>query len=193
MKKYLGLIGILFLVNFSSCEENPVPTLPAPVVEVPEILTGAWLDDWSFSNEYVFNDQLFDPNTGRWFEGAKDPWSMNPRPALGLKINPDGSFVWITLASSGIGGCHSFVIEFLKGTLDFEEEEIIFTPNLRRKKYQSLCNPQVNFDRNEPLTEFRMEYHLLTQDLDNGFKRGVLSLLDESGNEREYLSLIPTN
>lgn len=193
MKKYLQLIGILFLIQLTSCEENPEPTLPAPVVEVPEVLTGAWLDDFSFTNEFEFNDQLFNPTTGRWFGGAKDPWSMNSRPGLGLKIYPNGSFVWITLNSSGVGGCQSFLIEYLKGTLDFEEEEMIFKPTLRRKKYQSVCNPQVNFDRNESVNEFRMEYHLLTQDLGNGFKRGVLSLLDETGNELEYHIMTPIN
>lgn len=193
MKNYLGLIGILFLINLSSCEENPEPNLPAPVVEVPEILTGAWLDDWSFTNEFGFNDRLFNPSTGRWFEGASDPWSMDSRPGMGLKIYPDGSFVWVTLASNGLEGCRSFVAEYIKGTLDFEEEEMIFKPDLRRKKYQSSCNPQVNFDRNEPVAEFRMEYHLLTQELSNGYSKGVLSLLDETGNEREYHLLIPTN
>lgn len=193
MKKYLSVIGILFLINLSSCEESPEPALPEPIVQVPEILKGEWLDDWSFTNKFEFNDQLFNPSTGRWFEGAKDPWSMNPKPGLGLKIYPDGSFVWITLASSGVGGCQSFEIEYLKGTLDFEEEEMIFRPTLRRKKYQSTCNPQVNFDRNEPVAEFRMEYHLLTQDFDTGYRKGVLSLLDVSGNEREYHILISIN
>lgn len=193
MKKYLSLIGILSLIYLSSCEENPVPVIPEPIVNVPEILTGEWLDDWSFTNEFEFNDQVFNPLTEEWFAGAKDPWSMDPRPGLGLKIYPDGSFVWVTLASNGLEGCQAFVVEYLKGTLDFEEEEIIFSPNLRRKKYQSICNLQVNFDRNEALTQFRMEYHLLTQDLENGFQRGVLSLLDESGNEREYHTLIPAN
>jgi hypothetical protein len=193
MKKYLNLIGILFLIHLSSCEESPEPIAPIPIVEVPELMKGEWLDDWSFTNEFEFNEKLFNPSTGLWFEGAKDPWSMGSRPGLGLKIYPDGSFVWITLASTGVGGCQSFVVEYLKGTLDFEEEEMIFRPILRRKKYQSTCNPEINFDRNESVAEFRMEYHLLTQDLGNGSMKGVLSLMDDTGNELEYHSLKPTN
>ena len=193
MKKYLSLIGILFLINLSSCEESPPPVISDPIVEVPEILTGEWLDDWSFSNEYEFNDQVFNPNTGKWFEGAKDPWSMDSRPGVGLKIYPEGSFVWVTLASNGLEGCRSFVVEYIKGTLDFEEEEMIFKPNIRRKKHESICNPQDNFDRNDSLLEFRMEYHLLTQDLGTGYSKGVLSLLDDTGNEQEYHTLIAAN
>ncbi|MDF2157054.1 hypothetical protein [Algoriphagus sp. CAU 1675] len=180
------LTGLICLIGFSSCGEDQDP-LPNSN-ELPEILLGTWLDEWSFTSGYAYKDKLYNPATGQWFDGAYDPWSMNPRPGFGIEIFEDGTFSWSTVVSTGVGGCQAYIAEYLEGKVEFVDDQLVFSPDIRRKKYHSSCNPSMNFDRNEPTSAFQMGYRLQVQDWGLGRSHVTLKLL-EGSSERAFQTI----
>jgi hypothetical protein len=132
----------------------------APTSEIPASLVGEWVNQWSLDMGYTVVEDYYDETNASWFKGAYDPWSMEPYPAYGLKIDEGGNFYWIVYASSGNGGCRSYSTEFVKGKVAVQDQQIIFKPSLRRKKYHSTCNPSLNFDEAQPLDHFTLGYSL---------------------------------
>jgi len=175
----ISFLGFHCLFFLSSCYQAQEDT--SPQIQIPVSLVGEWLDEWSFQNSYPLNTRLFNEHTSLWFSGAYDPWSMDPRPGFGLKIYPDGKFIWTQAVSSGQGGCQSYVVEFLKGSLEATASTMVFKPNIRRRKYHSACNPSLDFDRNESTDSFQMDYVYLEQALGNGQLYMTLTLQDSEG------------
>lgn len=165
--------------------EPPTPDVPA----LPQALAGNWLDSWSLSMQHGFDSLLYNPQTKVWFRGSYDPWSMNPVPGFGIQLQSDGDFIWAVVASTSTGGCQVYTAEYIKGEIAVEGNTLTFTPQTRRKKYHSVCNPGNNFDRNEDTAGFSLTYTLSTTANNSGQIFDVLTLTNPDGSQIQYLRL----
>lgn len=157
--------------------------------ELPETLKGNWLDSWSFQNSYIIDDKFYDTDTDVWFRGAMSPWDMDPRPGTGFSILENGEFVWNYGLSTGVGGCQSYTVEFLKGEVKAEGNTIIFEPSARRRKYHSTCEPSLNFDQDESTDAFAMVYKISLETNALGLIVWVLKLHHSNGAYSLYYKL----
>jgi hypothetical protein len=116
-------------------------TQPAPT------LTGVWLDQWSFNNGYAFDDKFYDRQANRWFRGATEPWTMNPKAGFGLKINADGSYIWTIAEHGPQAGCgNSYSAEYITGKVTASENNLSFQENYWRSKFYNPCDLSQNVD-----------------------------------------------
>lgn len=146
----------------------PTATEPAPAPAgdpLPAELRGTWLDRWSTSMQYELAEKAYDFDTGVWFEGRPDLWDMAPYRGFGLALAADGSFFWIREEDGGLGGCKSYGLVVMKGTVTAGEGTLRFHPSAVRQRYESTCDPSLNFDRALPNDEIVVTFtHGLTND-----------------------------
>jgi hypothetical protein len=117
-----------------------------PVVHEPLTLAGEWLDWWSvWNNHTTINGTFYDRNTGIWFDGAADPWSMI-NPGFGLKINNDGTYVWTIAEQSPMSGCASYSAEHFTGKVAGTTTELTFIEESWRSKFYFSCDESQNID-----------------------------------------------
>ena len=111
-------------------------------------LAGKWLDLWSFNNHHNDIDPTFyDPSSGTWFMGATDPWNMSTQTGFGLKIDPDGSYLWtIAEHSPSVPECQSYSAEYITGNLQASGDELSFEETYWRSKFYFSCDPEQNVD-----------------------------------------------
>lgn len=110
-------------------------------------LAGDWMDQWSHNyKHYSINTNFFDKVSGTWFEGAADPWNMEPQTGFGLKINADGSYVWTIAERSPMTGCVSYSAEYITGTLLASGNELAFQENFWRSKFHNACDVEQDVD-----------------------------------------------
>lgn len=133
-------------------------------------LSGIWVDEWSFNHEnFNIEQNFFNTTTNTWFNGAEDPWQMNPASAFGLQINEDGSYLWtIAERSPWTGECISYSAEYITGNVQEGISQLVFTESFWRTRFYTSCDPEQNVDTNiEPGTmtlryEINKVYNLFT-------------------------------
>jgi hypothetical protein len=111
-------------------------------------LAGTWVDQWSFNQGLaVIDEKFYDVNAGVWFRGAADPWTMNPKAAIGLKVNEDGSYVWTIGQLSPMNGeCYSYSAEYFTGNLTSTSNTVTFNESYWRDKFYNSCDESQNVD-----------------------------------------------
>lgn len=128
---------------------------------------------------YSLAEHAYDFETGVWFEGKPDLWDMAPYRGFGVAFGEDDSFIWVRGEDGGVGGCQSYAVEVIKGTATaMDDGTIRFHATARRQRYDSTCDPSLNYDRDMPLGSFDMSY-ALGSTVDTGSP--TLTLSDESG------------
>lgn len=168
----VSAVGCLQTTTRTS-EGNPATTS----AELPADVRGTWLDSWSTSMEYSLATKAYDFETGVWFDGLPDLWDMAPNRGFGLSLGADGSFLWVRGEDGGVGGCQSYGVLVIKGTATVDGDRMRFHPTAGRQRYESTCDPSLNFDRALPNEDFSMPFAVgATQD--TGLP--TLKLLDEA-------------
>lgn len=151
---------LLGLVGCDSAESSPTPSTPPPTA-----LRGTWLDPWSTSLQYSLAVDAYDFRRGVWFRGLPDLWDLAPARGLGLAIHGDGSFLWVLSADGGLGGCQSYSVQVIEGTVTAADGFLHFHPTAQRQRYESTCDPSLSYDRALPNADFDLAYELgATQD-----------------------------
>lgn len=148
-----------------------------PLGGVPAELAGTWIDSWSASMQYGLAAGAYDFDTGVWFGGQPDLWDMAPNRGLGIAFGQDGSFLWVQSADGGMGGCQSYSVRVIKGTAAVDADVIRFHPTAQRERYESTCDPSLDYDRDVANEDFALPYEIgATEDVG----RPTLKLRDES-------------
>jgi hypothetical protein len=113
----------------------------------PAPLAGLWLDEASFYQGHAFTDQFYNRATGRWFNGAPSPWTMQPAGGFGLRIEADGRFTW-TIAEHGPGaGCgNPYSAEYILGRVTASGNQLAFVESYWRSRFYNPCDPSQNAD-----------------------------------------------
>ena len=136
-------------VNFYDDFVDGYYKLPAP----PETTTlvGEWVDMWSLqNNRLTVAENFYNPSSGAWFNGASTPWDMPEGSGFGLKINPDGTYLWtVAEHSPWTGECNSYSAEYIIGTITPATNSLLtFTETYWRSKFYNSCDPDQNIDMN---------------------------------------------
>lgn len=193
LNKYLCLTLLLVAFSAYACQKdnavNNIPEPEMPVSEIPDELVGVWYESWSLYMQYTFDPLLYNPDTKIWFRGSYDPWSMDPRAGFGVEIKKDGTFIWAIAEETGSGGCQIYTAEYLSGKLYIEGNIITFYPQVRRKKYHSVCNPSNSFDRDESLGSFSLTYKLSESSNYSGQYFDVITFANPDQSEFAYSKL----
>ncbi|MGC1240404.1 MAG: hypothetical protein WA874_02390 [Chryseosolibacter sp.] len=112
-------------------------------------LAGDWVDERSHNNKhYSINTNFYNKTSETWFEGATDPWNMEPRTGFGLKIDADGSYVWTIAEHSPVTGCVSYSAEYIIGKLLASGHELSFQESFWRSKFYNACDAEQDVDIN---------------------------------------------
>lgn len=175
-------ICLLFLYLFMgvSCkvdEDNEVVSKS----EVPDLLVGTWLDQDSYFFQQAFDPLLYNATSNVWYRGYDSPWDIDPDPGRGLQLNKNGRFIWTLVHDTGVGGCRTTAASYLKGTVEVDEEKITFYPSIRRAKLKSVCNPGLNYDRDESKEKFTIVCEIEQQKDSWGNEITVLKLINPDG------------
>ena len=118
---------------------------PVPINNLPAI-TGVWLDQWSFNQgANVISSNFYDRVGGTWFEGASNPWAMEPA-AFGIRIDENGDFVWTIAEHSPMTGCESFSTEYITGKAIITDASVAFEQQYWRSKFVNKCDASQNVD-----------------------------------------------
>jgi hypothetical protein len=175
-KAYKSVLALV-LLSASKCGE---PSDGGPVPEMPANMRGVWLDHWSTSMEYQLATEMYNFDTKVWFKGNQAPWDMAPYRGYGISLEQNGNFIWVLGSDGGTGGCQSYTIDFMKGTAVVQDGNTIrFRATARRQRYESTCDPSLNYDRDASGGDFVMSYVLgATQDTG----RPTLRLINQSDN-----------
>lgn len=185
----LVITGILSSYACSNDEGNePIKETPDNS-EVPPTLIGDWMESWSLHMQYKFDPLLYNPDTKVWFRGNYDAWSMDPRPGFGLRIGDAGNFIWARVEGTGSGGCQIYTADYVKGTVVIEGYKITFHPQIRRQKYNSVCNPDNNYDRDEDNSSFSLAYALSTTANNSGQKFDVITFTTPDSSQISFSKL----
>ncbi len=191
-KKNLVLISLI-LLGVLSCQydDTSQPENNQPIGSIPEELVGVWIDSWSLYMNYDFDPLLYNPVSNKWFSGALDPWSMVPVPGLGIEFKENGGFVHTMVVSTSTGGCQVYTAQYIKGIVNGSSlDQITFKPQVRRMKHHSVCNPSMDFDRNESTGNYTITIEI-SETLNNaGQEINELKMTDEHGAFLKYYKLI---
>lgn len=153
----------LLLLAAGGCKTDPTEsgtttTSGTTTAEMPAELRGVWLDHWSTSMGYELATETYDFETNVWFMGRQDFWDMAPYRGFGISFDQDGNFIWVLGSDGGLVGCQSYSIDFMKGTAVAQNGTIRFHAAERRQRYESTCDPSLNFDRDASGGDFEMEF-----------------------------------
>lgn len=172
-------LSALALTSLTGCLQPTATTEPAPAAtaELPAELRGTWLDSWSTSMEYSLATSAYDFDTHVWFGGRADLWDMAPYRGFGLSLGADGTFLWVRGEDGGVGGCQSYAVHVIKGSVTVEGSVLRFRPSAQRQRYESTCDPSLNFDRDVPNEDFTMPF-TISATSDTGLS--TLRLVDEA-------------
>lgn len=179
-KSFMLCLLALNILMLLSCEEEITDEVK-PKKEVPDALAGTWLDQDSRFFHHPFDPLLYNAQTNSWFHGFNSPWDMDPDPGRGVQIDKNGEFIWTLIHDTGVGGCRSTAASYLKGTVVVEGEHITFHPSVRRAKYKSVCNPGLDYDKDESTAKFIITYEVTEQTDSWGDPVTVLKLINPDG------------
>jgi hypothetical protein len=117
------------------------------IIENPlSMLTGEWVDYWSFTNGLSsIAPNFYNKESGVWFNGAANPWAMNPR-GFGLRFTDHGNFVWTIAERSPMTGCESYSAEYITGSFEILAGSISFNQNYWRSKFTNSCDESQEVD-----------------------------------------------
>lgn len=190
-KKAIFVLAIITILGAYACskDDREQPITETPKSGVPSNLVGDWMESWSLSMQYIFDPLLYNPDTKVWFRGSYDAWSMDPRPGFGLRIGDEGDFIWAIVEGTGSGGCQIYTAEYVKGTLAIKGNKITFRPQVRRQKYNSVCNPGNNFDRDEDKSSFSLTYALSTSTNNSGQEFDVITFTAPDSSQISFSKL----
>lgn len=122
-------------IVFPEIIENPLTTL-----------TGEWVDYWSFTNGLSsIAPNFYNKESGVWFNGAANPWAMNPR-GFGLRFTENGNFVWTIAEHSPMTGCESYSAEYITGSFEILDGSISFNQDYWRSKFTNSCDESQEVD-----------------------------------------------
>jgi hypothetical protein len=131
--------------TFNNLQKGSV--FPETIIQ-PELppLTGIWVDQWTF-NQHINNiaDNYYNPQTGTWFQGAANPWAMNPA-GFGIHFAENGNFTWTIAEQSPMTGCESWSAEYITGTTTVTPGTITFNQDYWRSKFINSCDETWNID-----------------------------------------------
>jgi hypothetical protein len=131
--------------NFIAMAQGSVnfPQQPQPVN-----VSGEWVDEYSFTTKnYTINTNFYNRETGVWFEGAENPWTMSPKTGFGLKIDEAGNYTWIiAVQHSPMTECFTYSAEHFTGHVTADGENMNFVEESWRSKYFNSCAPEENMD-----------------------------------------------
>lgn len=190
-KKAVLLLAVTGILSAYACSKNDgnEPVKEPQKSEVPSALVGDWMESWSLYMQYNFDPLLYNPDTKVWFRGSHDAWSMDPRPGFGVRIGDAGDFIWAIVEGTGSGGCQIYTADYVKGTVSVEGNKITFYPQVRRQKYNSVCSPGNNFDRDEDKSSFTLTYALSTSNNNSGQVFDVLTFTSPDGSQIAFSKL----
>jgi hypothetical protein len=122
-------------------------------------LVGDWVDQWSLIKGIAQVDEnYYAKETGTWFHGAADPWSIPSGKGMGISIAENGDFVWAIGEHSPMTGCPSWSAEFITGTINVTDETITFSQEYWRSKFVNSCEPDQNVDMEVTPSDIVLKY-----------------------------------
>ncbi len=111
------------------------------------LLTGEWLDYWSFFNGKTgIAPNFYNAATQTWYGGAASPWVMAGTLGMGLHISEDKSYTWTIAEHSPMTGCESYSSEFITGNVTWTDETVMFTEDFWRSRFINSCDASQNVD-----------------------------------------------
>jgi uncharacterized protein (DUF2141 family) len=118
----------------------PLKSQPAAGGTAPSEVVGQWSHGSSTGVDY------YNPSNGSWA----------PPSGTGalLSIAADGSFHFSTMVQSSFYSCTIDAVNFHEGKAAFEGDSLTLYPESSRQKYESSCNPGLNYDHaipNQPI------------------------------------------
>ncbi len=145
--------------TFNNLQKGSV--FPETIIE-PELppLTGSWVDQWTF-NQHINNiaDNYYNQQTGTWFEGAANPWAMNPA-GFGIHFAENGDFTWTIAEQSPMSGCESWSAEYITGTATIAPGMITFNQDYWRSKFINSCDETWNVDTEVSTSVISLPYKI---------------------------------
>jgi hypothetical protein len=161
-----------------------------PETEQPETTTlvGDWVDEWSFNHQHFsIYTEFYNSDNNVWFEGASDPWAMDPASGFGLKVSDDGSYVWTIAAHGPLTGCVSYNAEHIEGQLTSTETTLTFVEESWRTKFYNSCDPDQNVDMDVQPGGMSLEYEInRTYDVFSGEPSWQLKVFNPDGSSFVY-------
>ena len=131
-----------------------------PVQAQPIDITGEWVDYSSLIAGTSINENFYNRQTGTWFEGADNPWTMNPETAFGLKVNASGSYVWIIAVQHSVTECVAYSAEHFTGHVTADGQYLNFVEESWRSKYVNSCAPEENKDFDVQPGQMQLSYEV---------------------------------
>ena len=154
-------------------------------------LAGEWVDSWSFQNQhYNIDGNYFNQTSATWFNGAEDPWQMNPASGFGLKIEEDGHYTWTIAEHSPSTGCVSYSAEYITGNVAAIGNELTFQENYWRSKFYNSCDTEQNVDFNVQPGQMTLRFEVSRlYDLFTGIAFWELRIINPDGSFFNYYKL----
>lgn len=132
-------------------------------VESPEHppLTGLWLDQWSFQQNFSdIQNNYYNDVTHEWFGGAANPWSTETGKGMGIRFSDDMTFTWLIAEHSPVTGCESYSAEYITGTTALSGDQITFNQDYWRSKFINSCDPTQNVDMDVTPSPIVLRYEI---------------------------------
>jgi hypothetical protein len=156
-------------------------------VEATTPLAGEWHDAWSFRQGVALSDKFYDRATGRWFSGAADPWTMQPKGGFGLRIAADGSYVWTIAEHGPAAGCgNAYSAEYITGKVTASDNQLTFVESYWRSKFYNPCDPAQSVDMDVTPGTTLLPYEIYQETGPAGVKCWVLKLTNPDNTSFKY-------
>jgi hypothetical protein len=124
-------------------------------------IAGEWVDESSFdAKNYSINENFYNRQTGQWFEGTDNPWTMSPQSGFGLKIDASGNYVWTIALQHSQLECIAWSAEHLTGHVTADGEFLNFVESSWRSKYVNSCTPEENVDMEVQPGQMQLPYEI---------------------------------
>ena len=133
------------------------------IQQSPELppLTGVWLDEWSFQQQFDdIQDNFYNKETATWFGGAANPWTTGSQKGMGIRFHGDGNFTWLIAEHSPWTGCESYSAEYITGTTSVTSNVLTFNQGYWRSKFVNSCDPTQNVDIDVTPSEIPLTYKI---------------------------------
>lgn len=151
---------VLTINNFENLSQGTIFPVPAPPVDKPS-LTGAWVDEWTFSQgKNTIDQNLYDRESGQWFGGAADPYTAAGA-SFGLMVGADGKFIWTNVQVFPVGDCPSHTADYMTGSVAvLPNNWISLNIDYWRSMFASSCDPSTNLDTAVTPSTVELQYEI---------------------------------
>ncbi|MBD0257094.1 MAG: hypothetical protein ICV83_15360 [Cytophagales bacterium] len=150
-------------------------------------LAGEWLDAWSFHRGLALSETYYDRAANRWFNGAADPWTMNPQGGFGLHVAGDGSYRWTIAEHGPATGCgNAYFAEYILGKVTAGGDQLTFAESYWRSKFYLPCDESQSTDTEVTPGTMTLRYRMYREAGNNGSPHWVLQLTHPNGSSFTY-------